>query len=325
MLRYGAAAMRTLSQNLPCVALLLVLLLSVSGCGGATAGSSVAQVGESTLSRSALEHWLAVAKDVGRGHADRRVVLSKLIGLEWIAAEARELGVRANDAEAGRRLELLGYARTGGLSLGLGPRETELQRLLASSKLTAADRLWLAKLQILAARVQQRLVMQAEATVGHAQLIDYYRGHESAFVIPERRDVAVFMVHDQAIALRGMREIRAGKPFAYVARQMNVAPEADGGLIMGLVHGSGEPNFEAHIFGAKLNVMLGPVLQALYYVFKVTRAIPPTLRGLRQVEAEIRRRLATQAVAGSLLPNLQRRLRARTACHEGYALSECGR
>ncbi|MBA3807385.1 MAG: hypothetical protein H0X28_03160 [Solirubrobacterales bacterium] len=254
---------------------------------------------------------------------DGRVVLSKLIGFEWTVDEARELGVSANDAEAGRRLELLGYARTGGLSLGLGPRETELQRLLASSKLTAADRLWLAKLQILAARVQQRLVMQAEATVGRAQLIDYYRGHEVDFVIPERRDIAVFMTFDQAIAQRGKREVLSGKRFSYVAKRLNVSPEAHGGLIMGLVRGSGEAPFERHVFGARLRVLIGPVQQALSYVFKVTRAIRPTLQPLRTVEATIRRRLAKRDVTGSLLPDLQRRLRARTTCRTGWLIPQC--
>jgi foldase protein PrsA len=292
--------------------------LALSGCGGSGAGPAVATVGNEPITRSSLDHWVAVSSIGGETRAGRRAVLGRLIASHWVLGEAREYDIHVTVAEARKQLGLLRYARTAGTALGLFAGEARLQRLLTGSRLTSADRLWLVTIQMLASRIRQRLVAQAERTLGHDRVAGFYRENRRSFVAPEQRDLQVFMTTNRVIAERGKREVESGTSFASVAKRLNIAPEAHDGLIMGLARGAGEPRFERHVFTARLGVLLGPVLQALYYVFRVTKIVPSRLRPLPEVERSIRRRLATRAASDVLLPALTRRWLSRTSFSPGY-------
>jgi foldase protein PrsA len=305
-------------------ALAVLALLALSGCGDGGAGAAIAQVGREAITRSTLDHWVAVETDLeGAAYVDRRAILGRLIALRWVLAEAVEHGLRVSSAEARKQLDLLSYARRSHAALSLFPGETELQQLLKSSKLTAADRVWLVSLQMLAVRLRQQLAAQAEGEIGRQRIASFYRDNRRSFVVPEKRDVEAFMTNDWATAARGKREIQAGKNFQTVAKRLNISFEAHDGLIMGLARGAGEAALEKHLFGAKPHVLLGPVKQVLTYVFRVTKIMPQHFQPLAQVEASIRKKLAAGDAANVLLPALQQRWHARTACSSGHVVAQC--
>lgn len=299
----------------------VAVLLTCAGCGAG--GGTVARVGGEAITGSALDHWVTVENDVNGGGTDRRAVLRRLIALHWISAEGGELGLSVSGSAARKQLALLAYARRTGPPLQLFADEAELQRLLNSTKLTAADRIWLVSVQMLALQVHQRLIEQAERMMPRGRLAAFYRAHPKSFIAPETRDMEIFMTNDRATAARGRREVEAGKNFEAVAKRLNVSPEAHGGLIMGLARGAGEPQFEQHVFHAPPHVLLGPVTQVLTYVYRVTRIVRAHRRPLAQVQASIRHELAVQDASGTLMQALTQRWRGRTKCRAGYVVAGC--
>lgn len=292
------------------------------GCGGHT--DTVATVGELTIPRSALDHWAAVQQATGqRAQANRRAVLGNLIRLNWDSAEAAELKERVSDAEVRKQLELLQFAQVQRVPLKLLPEEGQLQRLLASPAATAADRMWLVKMHLLSLRVEQRLIARAEQQLPRHLIASFYRHNKRRYVEAERRDIEIFMTRDLAHAQQGKREVLAGKSFRSVAKRLNVSREADHGLVMGLVRGAGEPPFERHVFSAKSGVILGPIEQVLFYVFRVTKIVPPHPQPLVRAEAAIRHRLAAEEVSSTLRPALDRQWANRTSCHPEHIVAEC--
>jgi PPIC-type PPIASE domain len=305
------------------VAVVALTLGGMAGCGGAGSGSVVAGVGGETIGGSTLAHWVSAAGVGGAGRVDRSGVLSGLISLHWALGEAREYGVRVSAGEVANVLGMLKYARMVGTRLGLFAGEAEVQRLLAGGGLSRADEVWLVEAHVLMARVRQRLDREGEGMVGRAEVAAFYRANRRRFVVPERRDIAIFMTRDLGSAERGRREVLAGRSFVEVARRRNVSPETHHGLIMGLVRGSGEPPLERHVFGAKPGVVRGPVHQVFYYVFKVTKVVPTHVASLAQEEAAIRARLGAREAGGVLLVALERRWAARTSCRAGFVVALC--
>ncbi len=309
-------------------------LLALCGCGSGGA-AVVAQVGGEAITSSDLDHWVAVEKDLLGGlPVQKSVVLGYLIGFHWVLAEAKEYGLRVSSAEADKELALLQYARRSKTPSDLFSAQEEeqlfsddgdLQHLLASPKLSAADRVWLVSLLTLLPRILTQLATAAEGHIGQNQVTSFYRDNGASFVVPEKRDIEIFMTVKQATAAKGKREILAGKSFQSVVKRLNIAPEAEHGLIMGLARNVGEEALLKHFFGARPHVLTGPVRQALFYVFRVAKVYPSRLPALSEVAASIKQKLAEREAANVLAPALRARWRARTSCRSGYVVAQCGK
>jgi hypothetical protein len=282
-----------------------------------------------------LEHWLAVQSSgtgpitaIGAsGGPQRARVLEFLITSQWTIGEASRLGVPVSDAEARHQLARFRYAQIEGLRYERFPHEAQLKRALAGRGETAADQVWLMKLNMLAARIEQKRLAEAEHDVTTAQLASYYRAHEPRFVAPERRDFEILMTGSRSATLHARREIEAGKPFLSVARRVSNDPEAPHGL-QHLTRYEEEPEFVAHVFAAKLYRLEGPIHQALnYYLFRLMKIEPVHLRPLGQARAAIRRLLGAaryRQIAARLAIEFEERWRADTSCMPGYAARGCG-
>ena len=163
------------------------------------------------------------------------------------------------------------------------------------------------KLNILAARIQQRRLAQAEGEVTQAQIETYYNQHRSQLLWPETRDIESIMTKREPGVHKAKREIESGERFMSVAQRVNVSPE--GGLHIALAKGAGEPNFERVVFNARPHVLLGPVKQQLFYIFEVLRTTPPHEQTLAQAQSSIKHLLTTQVA----LPRLLQRIEAKWA------------
>jgi PPIC-type PPIASE domain len=309
-----------------CLLALLVWSLIVGGCGGG-GGHPLAEVGTVRITETTLDHWVDVNKALdGTAFADRRDVLSALITLAQGAQAAAEYGVRVSDSEAHQSLSLLTFEDGGGAhELGLTAEEPGLRHLLTSSALTESDRVWLVKAQMLALRLRQRLSLVARQRVSQTQIASYYRLHKRQFVVPEKRDMEIFLTYGLSEAQQGKREIIEGRSFKEVAKLRNVSYEGGhDGLVMGLARGAGEPAFEKYVFGAKPHVLLGPIAQVLFYVFRITKITPARPQSLAKVEPEIRRRLAAEKASSLMWEEVSRRWLMRTRCDPLYIVAGCG-
>jgi predicted lipoprotein with Yx(FWY)xxD motif/parvulin-like peptidyl-prolyl isomerase len=314
----------------------LLAILGPSACGGRAPNDVVAQVGGRPITKERLDRWLSAQKNPGGGQPTRHAgsqgnrlrqrALEELISAEWAVAQASELGVSVSDREALDRLTQVEYARRQGIDYQVFTKGAELGKALVSAGLSHADRVQLVKLSMLAARIEQKTNAQAEGQVTHAQITTYYEAHKRRFISPERRDLKIFLSYSEATTRRAKREIESGKDFVSVAKRASIEPELPD-IVRHIRPGDEEPPFERHVFAARPHTLLGPIHQAVdYYIFEVTKITPPRQQTLSEVEAPIRRQLATegpQSVSTSLAQASARRWKARTSCRRGYVVPSC--
>jgi hypothetical protein len=285
----------------------------------------VARVGTTGIAKTTVEHWATVmagGRATVQDHALRQRALSFLATAEWTRGEARELGVKATDAEAENQLQQVSYDQREGIPYEGLPKQGEMPALFASRAANHADRLWLIKLALLTTRVEQQQFAQAERQVIPVQIASYYAAHKRQFIVPERRDMEWIVTYSAASISKAVHEIRSGKSFVSVARRVSLDPPTMKGMELAT---EPERDLARHVFAAKPHVITGPFLRVRnHYVLEVTRVEPARQQSLAESEAVIRQRLATQVL--SRLPvAFERKWAARTSCRQGYAVSQCGR
>lgn len=307
-----------------------IAVACVGACGGGSSGDVVAQVGGYPITGTAFDHWLSVmagdqmasgSSTQGRP-ALRQQVLGFLISSQWTIGEATEMGVRVSDEEAREQLERFKFVQFEKIAYERFPHEAALKRSLARKGETPSDQLWLMKLSMLATRLEQARLSEAQRQITHTQIVRYYDENRQRFVLPEQRDVEVIATFSEAVAEKAKREVWSGKSFLSVVKRLSIYPNDPGGL----PRWQEEEMFHKHIFAAKLHALTGPVHQALYYVFEVTKVTPPVRQTLAQSEASIRQRLAAQQqrqTTTMLVKAFERKWIARTSCRSGYVVPGC--
>jgi hypothetical protein len=310
-------------------ALLAVLSVITIGACGKGSTDIVARVGRTSIAKSELKHWEAVrfsspGDETSVSPRDR--ALSLLIWSAQTAGRAEELSITVSDGRVRALLEELEAAWGGGYKGGLVPREAELQRQLNAPGETTADRFWLLKMHLVAARVEQAEIAQAEDRVSRTQVVSYYKDHRRRFVLPERRNITAVMTWHESQARKARRELEAGESARGVVDRFNEQP-TEGGLHVGLARKSGKKRFERDFFAARPHVLIGPRKELMYYVFEVTKVTPPRQQGLDEVETTVRRELVSGKSRGLLravVNSSLRRWRAKTRCAEGDVVPRCG-
>jgi predicted lipoprotein with Yx(FWY)xxD motif/parvulin-like peptidyl-prolyl isomerase len=296
----------------------------------------VAEVGGRPITKARLDQWLWAHGYSGNRRVTRRAIsqddrprqhaLEELISAEWAVAQASELGVSVSDREAQDRLAEVEYARREGISDQEFAKGAELRKALAPPGLSHADRVWLVKLNMLSAGLEQKLKALAERQITTAQIARYYEAHRRRFVSPERRYFKILLSYSEPTTRRAKREIESGKDFVSVAKRVSIEPELPD-IVRYIVPGDEEPPFERHLFAARARTLLGPIHQALdYYIFEVTKITRPRQETIAEVEASIRRRLATEgprSVSAALARAAASKWRAKTSCGQGYVVPGC--
>jgi parvulin-like peptidyl-prolyl cis-trans isomerase-like protein len=314
-----------------CVAVLCVVV--IGGCGNGSA-EVVARVGDTAITRGTVEHWIAVtatmspatralAGDPQSDTTPQQRALSVLIYAQRTIGEAREAGIEASDREAGKALERLRFERSSGLSVGQPPA---VQALITGNVETRADQVLLVKVRMLAERMEQRQLAEAEQRITHAQILGYYTENKRSFVVPERRNVAVIETFRKAKSDLARREIEAGKPLLSVLERRN--DEADvGGYKLGLTRRALIHTYERNYFSARPHVLVGPLKSEIYYLFEVTAVMPARQQALAEVQQIIRRKLIAgrqRRVFTSLVRALNQSWRSKTRCRPAYIVDQCG-
>lgn len=328
--------MRRLLHVLGRCALLLLSASAIGACGSG-GGEVVAKVGELQITKAMLDHWASMPGVVGSPGAryfersapgsasPRRQALLFLISAERTVAEAREEGVDVSDAQAESALRLLSAEKTAGMAIEPDTLPADLDSLVSASGETSPDRTWITKVYLLAERLRQRQLTQAEEDVSPSQLTAYYSQNKASFHLPERRKVAVILTWKKSDIETAKREIESGRNLLQVMHSRDDEP-AVGGIKVLALRTLKHP-FERAYFAAKPGVLTGPGYLELYYLFEVLAIKPPRQQPLSEVQATIRKKLAAgldgQAVA-SLAGALDRHWLARTRCASGLAVALCG-
>jgi foldase protein PrsA len=200
---------------------------------------------------------------------------------------------------------------------------------LASTGYTVSDLLLRVKLNLLSAKIQQKVAKEAAKKPSQKEISSYYQQHKSQYGQPEKRDLLIILTKTQAQAEAAKREISSGKSFQSVAKSKSIDPssKSTGGSLPGVVKGQEQKAFDQAIFAAKANALAGPVKTPFgYYLFEVKAIHAPNQQPLAQVQSSIAQAITAekqQNSVGEFVKNFRKKWTARTECRSQYTVMDC--
>lgn len=339
----------------------------LAACGGIP-GNAVVQVDGNSITKATFDHWMAVAAASTASQAGGKAVLPEppqytaciahlqaiapkpakgqsppstaqlksqceqqykslqqevlgfLISAEWVIREAGHLGVKISDQEVKKEFEKIKSQQF--------PKAAEFQKFLATSGQTISDLLLRVKLNLVSAKIQQKIA-KTKANITQAEIEKYYNENKEHLGTPERRNIKIILTKTEAEAKKAKQEIESGKSFASVAKSMSIDPtsKASGGVVTGVVKGQEEKALDAAVFAAKTNVLSGPVKTPFgYYIYEVTSITPGHQPALAQAQAQIKQQLTAtqqQTAVSKFVKEFKTRWTGKTECRAGYVIADC--
>ena len=247
-------------------------------------------------------------------------VLGFLISASWVEGEAAALGVKASDKEVKKRFQQIREQQF--------PKPGEFEKFIANSGQTVSDLLLRVKGNLLAQKIQQKIV-KSKSNVSQAQVAKYYNEHKQRFEVPEKRAVNIILTKTEAAAKKAKAEVSSGKSFASVAKSVSIDPvtKSKGGLLPEVVKGQQEQALSEAIFSAKPNVLSGPVKTPFgFYIFDVKSATSGSVQPLAQAQSSVKSQLVAtqqQAALSSFVKNFKKKWTAKTDCRGGFVVQDC--
>jgi hypothetical protein len=252
-------------------------------------------------------------------HGYMESALSSLIHNQWLLGEAADRALKVDETEL--RIEL---------EKNLGPPGSAMvKRLLAQTNQTLPE----VTLNLELGQLSDRLYEETEAKIpkaSDARLERYYSQHKQSYAVALQRDLHIIRFASDAAARKALGELRAGKSFASVAKEIPIDQPlgAKNGLLLGLSREAfKEPTLANAIFRAKPGTLIGPVTISLgSYDFEVTRVHPPRRRTFAEVRPELRKVLPellhNQTLAAAVAA-FKAKWVARTSCRSGWVVQNC--
>jgi foldase protein PrsA len=250
----------------------------------------------------------------------RDQVLQLLISFQWIQGEAKDLNVKATDAEVKKQFETQKKASF--------PKDADYQKFLKQSGQSQEDILMRVKLDVLSNKIREK-VTKGEDKVTDAEITKYYNDNKQRFAQPERRDLLVVLTKSEAKADQAKNAIDDGQSFASVAKEYSIdqASKAQGGKLAAVAKGQQEKALDNAVFSAETNALTGPIkTQFGYYVFKVTKVTKASQQSLEEAKTTIKQLLASQKQQKALdkfVKDFQKKWKEKTDCADDYRTQDC--
>ena len=247
-------------------------------------------------------------------------VLGFLVSAEWVIGEASHVGVKVTDTEVKKKFAEVKTQQF--------PKAAEFEKFLATSGQSVSDLLLRVKLNLLSAKIQQK-VANTKAKITQAQITKYYNENKQRFGKPESRNIEIILTKTEAAAKKAKQEVESGKSFASVAKRVSIDPtsKASGGALKGVVKGQEEKALDAAIFAVKANVLSGPVTTPFgFYIYEVTGISPGSPQTQAQAQASIKQQLTAtqqQTALSNFVKEFKKRWTGRTDCRAGYVVADC--
>jgi Raf kinase inhibitor-like YbhB/YbcL family protein len=145
----------------------------------ADSGEVVAKVSTTPITKASFAHWMAVTAALAKSHgttmsrsAVKDQVLGFLITSQWVIGEADHLGVGVSEADERARLKQITAKQF--------PKAAELKQYLASAGESEADLLRRIKIELLEAKISQKVTAGKTATTEiHVLLSGFQKGFET--------------------------------------------------------------------------------------------------------------------------------------------------
>jgi foldase protein PrsA len=250
----------------------------------------------------------------------RDQVLQLLISFRWIEGEAKEMDIKASDAEIKKSFDKQRKQAF--------PKDADFAKFLKDSGQTQEDILLRVRLDALSNKIRDK-VTKGKDKVTDAQIKAFYDKNEAQFAQPERRDLRIVLTKGRAKAAQAKRALDSGQSFKTVAKKFSIdqASKAQGGKLPAVAKGQQEKALDTAIFKAKKGRLTGPVkTQFGYYVFEVTKVTKASQQTLAQAKETIRQTLASQNQQKALdkfVKSFRKRWKEKTDCREGFRTADC--
>ncbi|HWX52731.1 MAG TPA: peptidyl-prolyl cis-trans isomerase [Solirubrobacteraceae bacterium] len=247
-------------------------------------------------------------------------VLGFLISSDWVFGEAASLGVKVTDAEVHKQFEKIKNQQF--------PRTAEYEKFLQTSGQTSSDLMLRVKLNLLSAKIQEKIAKKKHA-VTKTEIEKYYNENKQRFGQPEKRSVELILTKDEAAAKKAKQEIASGKSFSSVAKQVSIDPtsKATGGLLNEVIKGQQEKSLDAAIFSAQTGTLSGPLKTPFgFYVYRVKGISKGSQQSLAQSEAAIKAQLTatqSQTALSTFVKEFRKKWKAKTDCRSGFVVKDC--
>lgn len=342
----------------------LAIALAACGASGGVPGNAVAAVDGNPVTTAAFNHWMFVA---AKGQASQQPgtpvivpndppnftgciaqirhqipayaktpdktlkglcsqdfqslssqVMDFLIRAYWYEAEANKLGIKISQNTFNQQ-----YAAAKKQSF---PTAAQFNSFLSSTGQTVQDLMFKVRVNT----IFKRLVSRYTKPVTPAEIQAYYNGHQSQFGTPESVSLHFVRTKTAATATAAKSALASGQSWNAVAKKysLDTATKNSGGVLANVTSGQEEAAFNAAIFRAPKNQVVGPVRgQFGYYVFEVTKITKASQQTLPQAQASIKL-LLNQQRQQSAQTKLDSAAKAsffkQTVCRSAFWMNDCG-
>jgi foldase protein PrsA len=241
----------------------LFALVGLSACGGGIPGNAVVKVGDHAITKTAFNHWMAVAAVSNKTSVAAKVVVPDppkyTACIANLAATApkpakgvpaptpAQLKTQCVQQYKSLLTEVLNFLI--GLEWVLGeapakgvkvtdaevhkqfikirtqqfPSAAEFEKFITNSGQSVSDLLLRVKYNLASQKLQQKILKTA-AKVTPALIQKYYNENKSRYGVPEKRSLQVILTKTEAAATSAKKEVESGKSFESVAKSKSIDP-----------------------------------------------------------------------------------------------------
>ncbi|MGA2454952.1 MAG: peptidyl-prolyl cis-trans isomerase [Solirubrobacteraceae bacterium] len=250
-------------RSLSALGAVLFALVGISACGGIP-GDAVVQVGGTSITKTAFDHWMEVASASNKvaGSTEKTVVpeppnytacvahlkatapapakgqappteakLKSECGVQYKALQTEVLGFLISSQW------VIGEAGSLGVKLSDAEVHKEFTKIKTSQfpkasefeKFLATSGQTVSDLLLrvklnLLSQKIQKQVVKEKGKVTQAQIAKYYEENKSRYGTPEKRNVRIILTKTEAAAASAKKEVESGKSFASVAGKVSIDP-----------------------------------------------------------------------------------------------------
>ncbi len=307
-------AVTKLARDLATVAALATLATGLAACGDSATDSAAVKVGAISIAKSTVDHWASVmaAEQPSSKQTPRQRALDFLISSQWAIGQAAAQGLRASDSEVRQRLR----ERISAFANG----EAEFQELLEATGETVADVTLEIEAELARSKLHRALIT-GEPKPTSAEIASYFQRHKGGFVVAERRKAEVLHTEDRAVAGRIFKEVEAGRTLASEPRAESLV------YVRGLGGAVDKTKIAKAILAATAATPTGAVhIGRIYFIFEVTRVMPPVQMTFAEVKGSIERQLTDEQSSRTIayfLAAWRKKWTARTDCAPGFIVAGC--
>jgi foldase protein PrsA len=261
-----------------------------------------------------------------------QTAVSAAIHNRWLSGEARELGISVSPSSVQRELA------EGRKSF---KSEAEFKAYLKGAHETLADASAELKINKLADAIFKKIKAK-EHPASSAEVAAFYNAHRKRFSVPVGREVRIFRTTTKASAERSLQQIKQGKSFAQVAKELSAIGQPIGaseGEVKDLLPGVFEEKpLNDAIFNSKPHRLYGPMevtaghptiapeTNSGFFVWEVLRSVPGRQTPLGQVRNAIAEELTKsnkEKTLSGFIAAFRAKWSARTDCKAGYVVLNC--